>query len=61
MKEEPIEGILEKLGRVLKLLIGCQKCLFLRVILARFNKLRTLPFFERVDGLSHGYPFVILP
>jgi len=31
------------LGRVLKLLIGYQKCSFLRAILARFNKFRTRP------------------
>jgi len=32
-----------KFGRVLKLLIGYQKCSFLQAILARFNKFRTRP------------------
>jgi len=37
------EIILRNLGRVLKLLIGYQKCSFLRAILARKNKFRTRP------------------
>jgi len=44
----------QAVGRVLKLLIGYQKCSFLRAILARFNKFRTRP-----KGLPwHTPPFI---
>jgi len=42
-----------KKGRVLKLLIGYQKCSFLRAILACFNKFRTRPQEERLH-LARG-------
>jgi len=41
----PARSFLSISGRVLKLLIGYQKCSFLRAILARFNKFRTRPYF----------------